>query len=139
MLRSNSKAGFTITEIMIATVILAVLAGLAVPSYFNTIETSRINEGITTLNIIHMGEKIYKLNNGTFWDGGSNATIAAVDAALGVDINPSFYNDIDFSAVSATGYTARVTRNATNGGNTAWYRQILWNDTTKTATNTQNP
>ena len=131
--------GFTLTEVMITLAILSVMAGLAMPSYARTIEQSRINEAITTINIIHMGQKIYKINNGTFWSGGTNATVANIDNNLSVDISPTYYDDIDFSGVSATGYTVRLTRNASNGGNTAWYRQYAWDDTSKTLTPTQNP
>ena len=65
----TAKRGFTLVEIMITTVILAVVAALAIPAYTATVEQSRINEALTTINIIHMGEKIYKLNNSTFWNG----------------------------------------------------------------------
>ncbi len=135
----RQSKGYTLTEIMIVVVILSVVAGLAMPSYFKTIEQSRINEAITTISIIHMAEKINKLNNNTFWDGGANATIAAIDTALNVDISATYYDDIDFSGVSATGYTVRLTRNASEGGNTAWYYQYAWNDTTKALTVTKNP
>ena len=135
----TAKRGFTLVEIMITTVILAVVAALAIPAYTATVEQSRINEALTTINIIHMGEKIYKLNNSTFWNGGANATIANIDNNLNVDISPTFYDDIDYSAVSATGYTVKVSRNATSGGNTAWFYQYVWDDTAKTLTVTKNP
>ncbi len=131
--------GFTLTEIMITVIILAIVTGLAIPGYFNTVEQARLNEAETTLNIIHLGEKIYRLNQGTFWNGGSNATVAAIDAALNIDISTAYYDDIDFSAVSANGYTVRATRNATAGGNTAWFIQYVWNDVTKARTRTSNP
>ena len=132
-------SGFTMTEVMIALAIIAVLAGLAIPGYFRTIETSRGNEALTTLNIIHMGEKIYRLNNGTFWAGGLNATTASIDSNLNVDISPQFYDDIDFSAVTANGYTCRVTRNSSSGGSTSWWQEYVWDDVSKTLTYTHNP
>lgn len=131
---SNSKQGFTLTEVMITLVIMSVLAGLAIPGYFRTVEQSRANEAKTTLNIIHMGEKIYKLNNGTFWNGGPTAATADIMNNLNVDISPVYYTDIAFSGVSATGYTCRVTRNTVEGGaGSKWY-QYRWNDTTKAFT-----
>ncbi len=135
----TKKQGFTLTEVMIVITILSVMAGLAVPGYFRTIEQSRINEAVTTLNIIHMGEKIYRLNNGMFWDGGANASVANIDNSLNIDISPTYYNDIDFSSVNANGYTVRVTRNGTSGGNTSWFYQYAWNDATKVLTQTHNP
>lgn len=127
-----SKQGFTLTEVMITLTIMAVLAGLAVPGYFRTVEQSRANEAITTLNIIHMGQKIYRINNSTFWNGGLNATAGSVNTNLNVDIAPRYYTDIDFSGVDANGYTCTVTRNNVEGGaGSRWYR-YTWNNTTAT-------
>ena len=125
------KAGFTIAEVLIATLILSVLAGLALPAYSRTIEQSRINEVTTTLSIIHMGEKIYRLNNGTYWDGGTldltNAgNLTTINTALNIDIAPTFYTDLVFSGVTAGGYTAKINRNATQGGNTGWWYQYTY-------------
>ncbi len=136
---NRHKRGFTLTEIMIALVVLAVLAGLAVPNYARTVEQSRIQEAVTTINIIHMGQKIYRLNNNTFWNGGSNASVANIDTNLNVDISPTFYTDIDFSGVSAAGYTVQVNRNSTSGGNTAWNYNYAWVDATKALTVTRTP
>jgi prepilin-type N-terminal cleavage/methylation domain-containing protein len=129
------KNGFTLTEVMITLAIIAVLAGLAVPGYFRTVESSRANEALTNLNIIHMGQKIYRINNGTFWNGGANATPGAIYTALNVDIAPVYYTDIDFTGVSAAGYTCTVTRNTVQGGaGTRWY-QFVWDETNRVLDN----
>jgi prepilin-type N-terminal cleavage/methylation domain-containing protein len=133
----GSKRGFTLTEVMIVLTILAVLAGLAVPGYFRTVEQSRANEALTTLNIIHMGQKIYRLNNATFWNGGANATTANIMNNLNVDISPIYYTDIDFSGVGANGYTCTITRNNVQGGAGTRFYQYVWNDTTKALTQNQ--
>ena len=132
------KNGYTMTELLITLTIITILAGLAIPAYQRTVELSRRNEAITTLNVIHMGEKIFRINNGTFWDGGNNATVAAIDTALNVDIVPQYYDDIDFSAVSAAGYTCRATRNTSSGGSTTWWVQVV-GAPTGAPTQTQNP
>lgn len=115
--------GFTLTEIIIAVAILAVMAGMAVPGYFRTVEQSRANEAITNLSIIHMGQKIYRINNGTYWNGGANATVAAINTALSVDIGATFYTDIDIAINGGVSYSARCTRNNVSGGaGTKWYQ-----------------
>ena len=130
----NSK-GFTLMEIIVTTVILVGIAGLAMPSYFNSVEQSRTNEALTVLNVIHMGEKIYRLNNATYWDGGANATMAAINTNLNVDISPVYYTDVDFSAVGAGGYTVRATRNAVQGPAGRWFQNV-WNEVASTLTST---
>jgi type IV pilus assembly protein PilE len=136
-MRLKKRFGFTLPEVMIVLVILSVMAGLAVPSYFRAIEQGRANEARTNLNIILMGQKIYRLNNTTFWNGGANATTANIIANLNVDITTRHYTDIDFSAVSATGYTVRITRNNVDGGaGTKWFQHV-WDDTAKTLTESE--
>lgn len=130
----KKNCGFTLVEILVTIVILVVLAGLAMPSYSNSVEQSRANEGRTVINVIHMGEKIFRMNNAAFWDGGANATMVNINNNLNVDIAPVYYDDIDFSAVNANGYTVRVTRNAVQGTAGSRCFQYVWNDVTDTLT-----
>ena len=113
------KTAFTLSEILIVLVILGVLTGLAVPAYFRTVEQSRSNEAITNLNIIHMGQKIYRLNNPTFWTPGGATNIAAVNAALNTDMSSTFYTTVSVTIGGVPPndtYTASLTRNNVSGG-----------------------
>ena len=95
-------------EVMIALVIIAVISGLAVPAYVKTVEQTRGNEALTNLNIIHMGEKIYRLNHGTFW--GTGATdIATINTNLSTDMSAVYYTTVSVTG-AANNYTAIFTR-----------------------------
>ena len=102
-------------EVMIALVIIAILAALALPAYFRTVEQSRSNEAITNLNIVHMGEKIYRLNNNAFIIGGS---VAALNTALNTDMSSTFYTGSVVAGATgiANSYVATFTRNNVSGG-----------------------
>ena len=119
--------GFTLTEVLITVLILGVLAGLALPTFFSAVERSRSNEALTNLNIIHMGEKIYRLSNPAFVAG---ANVTALNTALTVDMASSFY---DCAAVIGgvapnDTYTATCTRNFTSGGaGSKWFRYSYTN------------
>ena len=118
------ERGFTMVEIMIALVIVSVLAGLAIPSFFRTVEQSRSNEAITNLNIIHMGQKIYRLNNPSigFWDGNGTTTILAVNDNLNIDISARFFDKVSIDAPTPLSkYTAMLKRNLSFGGGSAPY------------------
>ncbi len=116
----RKSRAFTLTEILITLSILGVLSGLAVPSFFRTVERARSNEAITNLNVIYMGQRIFRLNNGTFWNGGGPAltTIPVINAALNTEMTAQFYPTADMRiALAGTNYTASLTRNGFLGGN----------------------
>ena len=128
----RNKKGFTLAEIMTVLVILSVVAGLAVPGYFRTVEQSRSNEARTNLNIILMGQKIYRINNATYWSGGNlaldaQANLDTINNTLNIDLSSArFYTALSFTGVSAAGYTATLTRNNQNGGNGADFIQHVF-------------
>lgn len=109
----RKHSAFTLTEVLTAIVIIAVLAGLAVPNFRSTIEQARSSEATTNLNVIRMGQRIFRLNNGRFWpvpDGRSN-DIAAINAALNIELDTEFYNDITVTSTGGgTGFIATARR-----------------------------
>ena len=105
----RKSSGFTLIEILTTIVILSIVAGLAVPTFTNAIEQSRRGEACTTLNVIHMGQKIYQLNNGTFWNPGNNPAVATVNTNLNVDISMQYYTITRIQG-NATTYAATVQR-----------------------------
>ena len=116
--------GFTLLEIMITVVILAVLSALAIPAYKNTIEQTRSNEAITNLNIIWMAEKIYWSKNSSYWGPGST-TMSSVNSGLDTDMSATFYDTVNVSQSSNT-YTAKLNRNTNSGGVAANYYQYVY-------------
>jgi len=60
------KTGFTLTEILVVVVIIAILATLSMPMLVKTIEKAKIGEAISNLNLIRTGQKIYFLEKNTF-------------------------------------------------------------------------
>jgi len=53
------KAGFTVLELVIAVIILAILVSIAIPTYIVTMERTRANEAIATLRTMHAAERTY--------------------------------------------------------------------------------
>jgi type IV pilus assembly protein PilE len=119
------RNAFTLAELMIVIAILSIVAGLAVPSYFGTVEQTRANEARVNLDIIHMGQKIYRLNNNVFYAGSTN--LAAINTALSTDMSAQFYTRVSVTGAANT-YTARFTRNNTMGGaGSKWFQYAFTN------------
>ncbi len=76
------KKGFTLLELLIVVVILAVLAGLALPQYLRTVARARESEGWTNLQAIRGAQfRYYAEFPGTGFT--SNVTALDVDIPAG--------------------------------------------------------
>ncbi len=109
----RKKSGFTLTEVLMVITILAILAGLAAPNYFLTVEKSRSNEAIGNLNIIRMGERIYKLNNSRYWPNpdATDNTLSDINTNLNVSLDtPKYYALSITSTGTGTAFTATASR-----------------------------
>ncbi len=62
-----SKKVFTLTEMIIVVVIIAILAALALPLYRTTVLRARDREAKAMLRLIKEAEKIYRLEYYTYW------------------------------------------------------------------------
>jgi len=117
----GTKVGFTLIEILIAGAIMAILTGLAFPLYFKTVEQARSNEARINLDIIHAGQKIYKINNGVYF--GNSTDVNAINNALSIDITTMYYTTVDVTANLGVSYTAKFTRNTVEGGaGSKWFK-----------------
>lgn len=108
----NNKSGFTLLEIIIVIIIVGVLASLALPRFFSTVEFSRSTEALTSITAVRQAmERCYLQRNGTY----VNCALANLDIE-----NPGSAPNAHFTYAiagqSATGYVITSTRNAVDGG-----------------------
>jgi len=104
------KKGFTLPEVMVTAVVVAILASIAIPSYTKAIERGYLQEAKDLLLTIYYGEQAYFSANKTYHDpdavGGSWRTIFMENPNLGSSPPVGF----TVSATSTT-FTATATRN----------------------------
>ncbi len=100
MKTKNNRRGFTLMELMIALVILAILAAVAIPVYRHYVMRARRSDAIHALLAIQISEEKYRLSNSTYgtlgqvWSGGTSE---------------GGYYTLGVSNVSATSYTITAT------------------------------
>ena len=58
----KKRSGFTLIELFIVVLVIAILAAIAMPILSKNIEKSKTGEVISTLNLIRMAEKDYLLD-----------------------------------------------------------------------------
>ena len=119
----RTSKGFTLIELLVVILVLGAVAGLALPNYSGVMERSRANEARANLDLIYMGQKIYRINNGTYWNGGECLSVAPINGVLGLDISAVYYTKIDVTANGGASYTAKFTRNDVSGGHNTKYYQ----------------
>jgi type IV pilus assembly protein PilE len=98
--------GFTLIEIMITVLIIAILAAIMTPQFTRYVEKGRGEEGKLMLKSIRAAEKIYKSDNTTYTNNMNN--LIPHIGRPNSDSNRSF--DYTIPSASSTTFTARATR-----------------------------
>ena len=108
----QNKSGFTLLEIIIVIIIVGVLASLALPRFFSTVEFSKSTEGLMSLSALRDSmERCYLGSAGTYV-GCTIATLDITDPGTSPGARFAYSN----GSLSATGFTVRATRNTVDGG-----------------------
>lgn len=94
------KKAINLLELMIVTVIIGVLAGIAIPQYLNVVERQRASEAVQLLGLLRQAQIRYQVANGAF-AGGAGTPCDTV----GLDIDwsaPQYFEDVDCFTSGAT-------------------------------------
>ena len=72
----NQRGGFTLLELLMVVIIIAILASIALPQYLRVSERSRASEALTVLAAVRSSELRYKANDPA---GQYSANLALLD------------------------------------------------------------
>lgn len=97
-LTKSRPAGFTIIELMIVTMIIAILVALAYPSYIDYVRKAKRGEAQQLLLNWAINQEIYRSNNPTYDDG--------------TDIDPPEHDDYTLTVTGATATAYTLTADA---------------------------
>ena len=84
-MKKQSRRGFTLMELMIVVVLIAIIAGFAMPSYIKSLRKAHERDAVLQLSALHAANLIYKAGAGTFLVG-DNLNTKAINQALGINI-----------------------------------------------------
>src|SRR5262245_4220151 len=108
----RNKSGFTLLEVIIVIIIVGVLASLALPRFFSTVEYSRATEAMQALATVRQSVERCYLMRSSYANCNSFTTLDVDDP--GNSPNSHF----TYAIVSgANTYTVTATRNTRDGGN----------------------
>jgi type IV pilus assembly protein PilE len=90
--------GFTLIELMITVVVVAILAGIAFPSFMDSIRKGRRSEAFAAISAAQQGQERWRGNNAAY-----STTLSEIGATA---VTPTGYYDIAVSAPAAPGTLA---------------------------------
>ena len=128
----KNKGGFTMVELMVVVIIVAILAAAAIPFYTGNVKKAIRTEAVATLGAIRSAQRIYKAEIGSYSDD--------IDS-LGVTIDDEQYFDADcytLSGVTESAFTATCANSATNAAPGAAKVNKHWTSGASVATIDQN-
>ena len=112
---TKNKSGFTLLEIIIVIIIVGILASLALPRFFKTVEFSRGQEALANLGTIRQAmDRCYLFSRSYV----PCTTFANLDIADPGAV-PNAHWTYAWGAPAKDGYTATATRTAVDGGTSA--------------------
>ncbi|MBK8106720.1 MAG: prepilin-type N-terminal cleavage/methylation domain-containing protein [Betaproteobacteria bacterium] len=108
--RREAASGFTLVELMIAVVIVALLASIALPSFMDSIRKSRRSEAFAALSAVQQAQERWRSNGSSYAESLTNAAngtppglgMASATTAKG-------YYTLSLSGAGASGYTVTAT------------------------------
>ena len=122
MRRNQKESGFTLLEIIIVIIIVGVLASLALPKFFKTVEYSRATEALASLNAVRQSMERCYLQRNSYANCGSFGNLDLEDPAN----SPNNHFTYGWQGVpTQTTFTIRATRNTRDGGNTNDWIQLI--------------
>ena len=113
MITKNNKSGFTLLEVIIVIIIVGVLASLALPRFFSTVEFSKSSEALTSLGTLRESmERCYLAAGGSY----ATCTIANLDLEDPGNSPGARFAYALSGVATATNFTIVATRRSIDGG-----------------------
>lgn len=112
----KNKSGFTLLEIIIVIIIVGVLASLALPRLFATVEFSKSAEALASLSVIRQSIERCYLATADYTNCDVLTTLDVEDPAGSPGARFTYAIS---GAIATAGYTITATRNSVDGGDSS--------------------
>ena len=126
--RCERAGGFTLIEVLVTVAIVGILAAIALPSYSDYIQRSKISEAISNLSDMRTRLEQYFLDNRAY------PTSCVASGAVAPQINlpaAQKYFNVTCTAMSTAAYTITATGVAAEGMSTSFKYTIKENNARK--------
>ncbi len=113
--QTNKKAGFTLVELMVVAIIVAILAAVAVPLMTGNSDRAAATEGQAGCSTIATAMRVDRVQNGAY---AAYADVTQLPGISAGDLDGTYFNDGSYAVTLAGGsfmITATVRAGAPNG------------------------
>lgn len=107
---SNSKAGFTLIELMVVVIIIGILASISTAFYTKTVDESQKKQAKAMLNLIRSAEEIYWGKERNYYPFGVLNNTVRDDLMISVYNNEDWQYSASVPAPGVKNATATATR-----------------------------
>lgn len=114
----KNKAGFTLVELMVVAIIVAILAAVAIPLMSGNTKRAIATEGQAGIGTIKTAQQVYKAEHGGFYQGNFTGSSIPAGMTLGnTDLNGKYFGAGDYAVTSSSNTwscTATVSSNSSS-------------------------
>ena len=114
----HKKQSFSLMEVMVVVIVLAILAGIGIPSYIKTIERTYNKQALSMIKMTLEAEKIYRLEKGKFVScttKGGQVSVSNCNTVLRIDLPEDRWEFTVTVNEDGDSGTIRADRKANNG------------------------
>lgn len=113
----KSKAGFTLVELMVVAIIVAILAAVAIPLMMGNKDRAIATEAQAALGTVRTALQVYKAEHSAFpTTSGSVAPYTVLSTIRAGDLEGKYFKDVDYTVNSTiSNYTIYAAATTLNG------------------------
>ena len=114
--KKNKKSGFTLVELMVVAIIVAILAAVAIPLMSGNKERAAATEAQAGISTIYTAERVEKAENGSYIVAATPDVLRGISAD---DLQGKYFDHDDYvvTAASADAFIVTATGNGTSSIN----------------------
>jgi prepilin-type N-terminal cleavage/methylation domain-containing protein len=96
------RKGFTMVELLVVLIILAILVAVAAPMYFANIDRARASEAVATMGTIRSALRDYRTSHGAYPTLPINDITVALPTGVGVSVGTTqYFSNAAYSIIAA--------------------------------------
>lgn len=109
-MKTRKKAGFTLVELMVVAIIVAILAAVAIPLMTANKKRAMFTEAEAGCGHVRTAQRVYQAEHGTYKEHSGTLAAGNMPGIGPTDLNGKYFQTVNYTMESSTSnYTIRCT------------------------------